>query len=146
MLGAGRLMQGAPRWQQAVTKAEEGASFAAYEAISATLPALCRGARKGDSSLMRKAFLDSAHIRGSYAGKPVDWTLDEFCGLIDKHGPASEVKARVVTIEPSGTAAMARLEAENWRGTRYTDFFVLFETGGGDWKIASKVFFAHSRA
>ena len=66
-------------------------------------------------------------------------------GLIDKGGPASEVKARVVTIERSGTAAMARLEAENWRGTRYTDFFVLVETGG-EWKIASKVFFAHSKA
>ncbi|MBV9518326.1 MAG: nuclear transport factor 2 family protein [Hyphomicrobiales bacterium] len=50
-----------------------------------------------------------------------------------------------MTIEHSGTAAMARLEAENWRGTRYTDFFVLVETGG-EWKIASKVFFAHSRA
>jgi hypothetical protein len=130
---------------EAVTKAEEGASFSVYEAISATLQHYVEGARKGDSSLMRKAFLDGAHIRGSYAGKPVDWTLDEFCGLIDKHGPASEVKTRVVTVEHSGTAAMARLEAENWRGTRYTDFFVLLDTGE-QWKIASKVFFAHSKA
>ncbi|MBV9569306.1 MAG: nuclear transport factor 2 family protein [Hyphomicrobiales bacterium] len=130
---------------QPITKAEEGSSFAAYDAIQAPLQHYIEGARKGDSSLMRKAFLDGAHIRGSYAGKPVDWTLDEFCGLIDKHGPATEVEARVVTIEHSGTAAMARLEAENWRGTRYTDFFVLMEAGGA-WKIASKVFFAHSRA
>ena len=130
---------------QMVTKAEEGSSFKAYEAIQTPLRHYIDGARKGDSSLMRKAFIDSAHIRGSYAGKPVDWTLDEFCGLIDKYGPASEVEARVVTIEHSGTAAMARLEAENWRGTRYTDFFVLVETGD-EWKIASKVFFAHSRA
>ena len=40
---------------------------------------------------------------------------------------------------------MARLEAHNWRGFRYTDFFVLLKRRG-DWKIASKVFFAHSRA
>jgi hypothetical protein len=129
----------------AVTKADEGSSFAAYDAILAPLHHYIEGARKGDSSLMRKAFLDSAHIQGSYAGKPVDWTLPEFCGLIDKHGPAREVEARVVTIEHSGMAAMARLEAENWRGTRYTDFFVLLEMGG-EWRIASKVFFAHSRA
>jgi hypothetical protein len=130
---------------QTISKADEGSSFSAYDAILAPLQHYVEGARKGDSSLMRKAFLDGAHIRGSNAGKPVDWTLDEFCGLIDKHGPASEVKTRVVTIEHSGTAAMARLEAENWRGTRYTDFFVLLDTGA-QWKIASKVFFAHSRA
>jgi hypothetical protein len=40
---------------------------------------------------------------------------------------------------------MARLEAENWRGTRYTDFFVLLKRGDA-WRIASKVFFAHARA
>ena len=40
---------------------------------------------------------------------------------------------------------MARLEAVNWRGTRYTDFFVLLKRDG-EWRIASKVFFAHDRA
>ena len=66
---------------EAVTKAEEGASFTAYDAISAPLQHYIEGARTGDSSLMRKAFLDGAHIRGSYGGKPVDWTLADFCGL-----------------------------------------------------------------
>ena len=130
---------------QTISKADEGSSFSAYDAILAPLQHYVEGARKGDSSLMRKAFLDAAHIRGSYAGKPVDWTLDEFCGLIDKHGPASEVKTRIVTVEHSGTAAMARLEAENWRGTRYTDFFVLLKEDNA-WRITAKVFFAHARA
>jgi hypothetical protein len=40
---------------------------------------------------------------------------------------------------------MVRLEAENWRGTRYTDWLLLLRIGV-DWKITSKVFFAHSRA
>jgi hypothetical protein len=128
-----------------ITKADERASFAIYEAIAATLQHYIDGARTGDSGLMRKAFLDSAHIRGAYDGKPVDWTLAEFCALIDKHGPAADVVARVVTIEHAGSAAMARLEAENWRGTRYTDFFVLVRIGD-EWRIASKVFFAHARA
>ena len=127
------------------TKAEERASFAVYEAIAATLQHYIDGARTGDSALMRKAFLETAHIRGAYGGKPVDWTLSEFCELIDKHGPAAEIAARIVTIDHSGAAAMARLEAESWRGTRYTDFVVLLKIGA-DWRIASKVFFAHSRA
>ena len=66
-------------------------------------------------------------------------------GAVDKGGPAADLKTRVVAIEYRGTAAMARLEAENWRGTRYTDFFVLVRTDGS-WRIDSKVFFAHSRA
>lgn len=130
---------------KAATKADEGASFAAYGTIAATLQTYVDAARAGAGALMRKAFLDSAHIRGSYAGKPVDWTLSEFCDLIDKGGPAADLVARIVAIDHAGTAAAARLEAENWRGTRYTDFFVLLETGAG-WRIASKVFFAHSRA
>jgi len=40
---------------------------------------------------------------------------------------------------------MARLEARNWRGTPYTDFFVFLKQDG-IWRISSKVFFAHSRA
>jgi hypothetical protein len=128
-----------------VTREDEGASFATYEAIAATLQNYIDGARAGDGAVMRKAFLEAAHIRGSYGGKPVDWTLSEFCDLIDKGGPATDLVARIVTIEHGGTAAMARLEAENWRGTRYTDFFVLLKPGT-DWKIASKAFFAHSRA
>jgi hypothetical protein len=127
------------------TKADERESFAIYEAIAATLQNYIDGARTGDGALMRRAFLETAHIRGSYGGKPVDWTLSEFCGLIDKNDPAAEIAARIVTIDHSQAAAMARLEAENWRGTRYTDFFVLVKIGT-DWRIASKVFFAHSRA
>jgi hypothetical protein len=130
---------------EAPTKADERASFAIYEAIAATLQDYIEGARTGDSALMRRAFLETAHIRGSYGGKPVDWTLSQFCELIDKNGPAAEIAARIVSIDHSGGAAMARLEAENWRGTRYTDFFVLLKFGA-DWRIASKVFFAHSRA
>lgn len=128
-----------------VTAADENASFAAYDAIAATLQHYIEGGRTGDSSLMRRAFIDGAHIRGSYKGKPVDWTLKEFCDIIDKGGPAAELKARVVAIDVSGSAAMARLEAENWRGTRYTDFFVL-TLGDDGWRIASKAFFAHARA
>lgn len=128
-----------------VTAADERASFAAYEAIAATLQRYIDGARAGDGMLMRSAFLESAHVRGTYDGKPVDWTSQEFCELIDKNGPAVALVAKIVQIDHAGTAGVARLEAEDWRGTRYTDFFVLLKIGA-DWRIASKVFFAHSRA
>ncbi len=124
---------------------DEAASFADYEAIAATLQNYIDGARNGDPALMRLAFLETAHIRGSYGGKLSDWSLAEFCDLIAKGGSAAGLVARIVSIEYAGNAGMARLEAENWRGTRYTDFFLLLKTGA-EWGIAGKVFFAHSRA
>ena len=130
---------------ESATISDEHASFAAYEAIGATLQRYIDGARAGDGALMRRAFLEAAHIRGSYGGKPVDWTLSEFCDVIDRGGAAADLAAKIVKIEHVGTAAIARLEAENWRGARYTDFFVLLKIDA-DWRIASKVFFAHSRA
>jgi hypothetical protein len=124
---------------------DEQASFAAYEEIAAAIQTYIDSARTGDADRMRGAFLAGATIRGSYGGTATDWSLDDFCGVIAKGGPAADLTTRIAGIELSGTAAMARLEAENWRGTRYTDFFVLLKRGDG-WRIASKVFFAHARA
>jgi hypothetical protein len=84
-------------------------------------------------------------VSGSYNGKPIEWAVDEFCTVIGKGGPAPGLKAHIASIERSGTAAMARLEADDWRGTRYTDFFVLLKRDDA-WRIASKIFFAHDRA
>jgi hypothetical protein len=127
------------------TAIEEAASFAAYDEIGATIGRYVDGARGGDIALMRSAFSETATVRGSYSGKPVDWTLSEFCAVIEKSGAAPNLEARIAAIGISGSAAMARLEAQNWRGTRYTDFFVLLKRDGA-WRIASKVFFAHARA
>ncbi len=128
----------------AITVEDEAASFAAADSIAATINLYVEAARAGDGAAMRKPFLDSARIQGSFRGKPVDYTLDSFCDAIAK-GAAAEVKSRIAAIDIEGTAASARVESENWRGTRYTDFFVLLQRDG-HWKIASKVFFAHSRA
>jgi hypothetical protein len=115
------------------------------ERVEGAIDRYIEGARTGDSGVMRDAFIAEATVRGSYGGKPVNWTLQEFCDLIGKGGPAPGLEATIAAVEVSGTAAMARLEAVNWRGTRYTDFFVLLKRGD-EWRIASKVFFAHDRA
>ena len=127
------------------TLADETESFATQEAIATTLQRYVDGARNGDTRLLRSAFAPGARVSGSYGGTSVTWTLQEFCDAVEKGGPAADLKTRVVAIEYRGTAAMARLEAENWRGTRYTDFFVLV-VRDNVWRIASKVFFSHRRA
>jgi hypothetical protein len=128
-----------------VTPKEEDESFAAHVAIAATLQRYVEAARAGDGGLMLHAFAAGARVCGTYSGKPAEWNVREFCEIIDKGGPAVDLEAQIVVIECTGNAAMARLEARNWRGTRYTDFFVLTEQDGA-WRINSKVFFAHARA
>ena len=124
---------------------DEQASFATYDEIAAAIQIYIDSARTGDAERMRSVFLPGAMIRGSYGGKATDWSLEDFCGVIGKGGPAADLRTRIAGIELSGTAAMARLEAENWRSTRYTDFFVLLKRDDV-WRIASKAFFAHARA
>ena len=128
-----------------MTPEQETESFAIPQAIAETLQRYIDGARTGDIALLRSAFTDSARVSGSYSGKPVSWTLPEFCDAVANGGAAPGLEARVVSMEQAGGAAMARLEALNWRGTRYTDFFVLVRHDNG-WLIDSKVFFAHLRA
>ncbi len=128
-----------------MTQQDEIESFAVPSAIVETLQRYIDGARTGDIALLRSAFAEGARVSGSYGGKPVTWSLEEFCNAVAKGGPAPGLEARIVSIEPAGSAAMARLEALNWRGTRYTDFFVMVQREGG-WRIDSKVFHAHARA
>ena len=143
--GRARSLHVIPAGLQETERTDEHASFAAYEAIAAALQIYIDGARHGDAERIRSAFLPDASVRGSYGGQPTDWSLEQFCAAIAKGGAAPGLQARIAGIELSGSAAMARLEAENWRGTRYTDFFVLLKRDGA-WRIASKVFFAHARA
>jgi len=115
------------------------------EPIEMTIRKNVEATRTGDPGLMQEAFIAEASMRGSYGGKPVDWALQEFCDLIAAGGPAPGLEATIAAVDGAGTAAMARLEAVNWRGNRYTDFFVLLKRDG-QWRIASKAFFAHDRA
>src|SRR3954452_24649045 len=116
------------------TPEDEARSYAEFEAIAAPLQRYIDAARTGDATLMRTAFLEGASVRGSFRGKTTDWTGAAFCDIIAKGGPAADMTARIVAIEHQGNAGMARLEAQNWRGTRYTDFFVLVQRDG-EWRI-----------
>lgn len=69
------------------TATKEAASFAAYGDIGATIGRYVDGARGGDIALMRSAFSEAATVRGSYGGTPVDWTLQEFCAVVEKVAP-----------------------------------------------------------
>ncbi len=101
------------------------------------------GAKSGRGDDMKPAFHKDATIFG-YAGD------DLFAGPIqklfawnDENGPATELEARIASIDVIGTAATVRLELDNWTGSRFTDLFTLLKVDG-EWKIMNKVFHLHS--
>jgi hypothetical protein len=113
------------------------------EAIAKTVQHYIDGVRSGKGDDMKPAFHKDATIFG-YAG------ADLFAGPIqqlfdwnDQNGPATELQARIASIDLVDTVATVRLELNNLSGHRYTDLFTLLKVDGA-WKIMNKVFHLHS--
>jgi hypothetical protein len=60
----------------------------------------------------------------------------------DNDRPATELQARIASIDIIDTIAAVRLELSNWNGHRYTDLFTLLKVEWR-WKIMNKVFHQH---
>lgn len=125
------------------TAADEEQSFAEYKAVEAALQPYIEGAKAGDGDLARSAFLDHAHIVGSIGGIFSNAPLDAFVESVNGGGPAPQIQHQIVWIDISGPAAAAKVEFINWRGLRFTDFFVLYKHED-DWKISGKTYDSHS--
>ncbi len=113
-----------------------------HDAIGKVVQHYIDGAKSGRGDDMKPAFHTDATIFG-YAGD------DLFAGPIqklfdwsDENGPATELEARIASIDVIGTAATMRLELNNFSGHRYTDLFTLLKVDG-EWKIMNKVFHLH---
>ncbi len=114
-----------------------------HDAIAKTVQHYIDGAKSGKGDDMKPAFHKDATIFG-YAG------ADLFGGPIqllfdwnDGNGPATELQARIASIDLADTVATVRLELTNLNGARYTDMFTLLKFEG-EWQIMSKVFHLHS--
>ena len=114
-----------------------------YDEITRVVEQYIAGARSGKGKDMKSAFHADATIFG-YVG------ADLFAGSIrqlftwnDENGPATELRARIASIDVIDTVATVRLELDNWTGHRFTDLFTLLNVAG-EWKIMNKVFHLHS--
>ena len=121
----------------------ESTNLSDYDAIVTVVQHYIDGAKSGRGDEMKPAFHTDATIFG-YAG------ADLFAGPIqqlfdwnDENGPAAELQTRIASIDVADTVATARLELNNWTGSRYTDLFTLLKVEG-EWKIMNKVFHLHS--
>lgn len=126
-----------------VTKADESYSFEEYKAVEKALQPYIKSATTGNGKEIRTAFYDHAHIVGSIGGTFYNADLDTFENNISEGGESPNVKHHIAWIDISGPAASAKVEFYNWRGNRFTDFFVLYKHEG-QWKISGKVYDSHS--
>lgn len=113
-----------------------------YDAIISTIEIYQQTAISGDGAKMKTAFYDDAIMHGyigpDFVGGPIqvlfDWANDNAGG--------ENIKVRIANVDIVGTAALVRVETENWVGLNFTDFLSLLKTDG-EWKISSKVYHTH---
>lgn len=122
----------------------EANSFNDYQEVVAALEPYISGARSGDGKLSRTAFFDHAHIVGSIGGEFQNNTADEFAEAVTSLGEAPNIQHHIAWIDISGPAAAAKVEFLDWKGFRFTDFFVLYKKED-QWKISGKTYDAHSQ-
>jgi hypothetical protein len=113
-----------------------------HDAIAKAVQHYIDGAKSGQGDDMKPAFHEDATIFG-YVGD------DLFAGPIqrlfdwnDENGAATDLQARIASIDLVDTVATVRLELDNWTGSRFTDLFTLLKVDG-NWKIMNKVFHLH---
>ena len=112
------------------------------DAITSIIQIYVEGGRKGDASIMKRAFRENATIHGHTEGGLLAGPIQLMFDFINESPPAPDLEAKIVNIDLANTIATARVELTDWLGTRYTDQFTLLKENGG-WIITSKVFHAY---
>lgn len=113
-----------------------------YDAISQTVQHYIDGAQSGKGADMKPAFHDDATIYGYIGPDLFAGPIQKLFDWNDENGAATELVARIVSIDIVDTVATVRLELDNWTGHKFTDFFTLLKADG-EWKIMNKVFHLH---
>ncbi len=113
-----------------------------HDAIAKVVQHYIDGAKSGRGDDMKPAFHTDATIFGYVGDDLFAGPIQKLFAWSDENGPATELEARITSIDVIGTAATVRLELDNWTGSRFTDLFTLLKVDG-EWKIMNKVFHLH---
>ncbi len=114
-----------------------------YDAIARTVQHYIDGAKSGNGDDMKPAFHKDATVFGYVGPDLFAGPVQQLFAWNDENGPATELQARIASVDVTDTVATVRLELDNWTGHRYTDMFTLLKVDG-EWKIMNKVFDLHS--
>ena len=88
-----------------------------YDAITNVVQHYIDGAKSGKGDDMKPAFHEDATIFG-YAGPDLmAGPIQQLFEWNDGNGPATEMQARITSIDLADTVATVRLEIDDWTGT-----------------------------
>lgn len=115
-----------------------------YQAITEVLNKYIEGCKQAKSNIMKPAFNDQATMfnvdgDGKLAGGAIQGLFD---GIDEGFYPCPDAPAAITRIEIVGTAASARIDANDMSGICFTDFFHLLKVDG-KWTVISKIFHTH---
>lgn len=115
-----------------------------YQAISEVLNKYIEGCKQAKSSIMKPAFSEQATMYsvdgdGKLAGGAIPILFE---GIDKGFHPSPDAPAAIVRIDVVGTAASARIDANEMSGISFTDFFHLLKVDG-KWTVVSKIFHTH---
>ncbi len=113
-----------------------------YDVIANVVQQYVDGAKSGRGDDMRPAFHKDATIFGYFGADLLAGPIQQLFDWNDENGPATELQARIASIDLIDTVASVRLELVDWTGHRFTDLFTLLKIDG-EWKIMNKVFHLH---
>ena len=127
---------------QQIIMSDKSADLSEYDAITNTVQQYIDGGKSGRGAEMKPAFHPDATIFGYVGADLFAGPIEQLFDWNDQNGPATELQARIASIDIAGTVATVRLELDNWTGHRFTDMFTLLKVDG-EWKIMNKVFYLH---
>ncbi len=113
-----------------------------HDVIAQVVQHYIDGARSGRGDDMKPAFHQDATVFGYIGADLFAGRIQKLFAWNDENGPATELQARIASIDLVDTVATVRLELDNWTGHRFTDLFTLLRVDG-EWKIMNKVFHLH---
>ncbi len=118
------------------------ANVTEHDVIAQVVQHYIDGARSGRGDDMKPAFHQDATVFGYIGADLFAGPIQKLFAWNDENGPATELQARIASIDLVDTVATVRLELDNWTGHRFTDLFTLLRVDG-EWKIMNKVFHLH---
>ncbi|MES2350528.1 MAG: nuclear transport factor 2 family protein [Pseudomonadota bacterium] len=115
-----------------------------YQAIVAVLNKYIEGCKQAKSSVMKPAFNEQATMLSvdgdsKLTGGPIQGLFE---GIDSAFHPSPEAQGAIVKVDIVGTAASARIDANDVSGFCFTDFFHLLKVEG-NWTVVSKIFHTH---
>ena len=114
-------------------------------AVRAPVEAYLRGHATGDGEEWKRAFHPAAMVTGIRDGKLQSMTAPDFVSRAAGKPPADEAqrKRRIVSIDVSGDAAVAKVELD-YPKVFFVDYLSLLKIDG-EWKIAQKTYTGTSK-